>query len=97
MRDRINAADPKNMKMRCAVRPHRAWTISNQVCAYGALSLSLAASWFDGVRMYKCRDTLIGTHLCKKEDLDSGTSPVPPWARNSVFVRNGTGLELQVM
>jgi hypothetical protein len=63
--DKINAADPKNMKMRCAVRPHRAWTISSQVCAYGALSLSLAASWFDGVSMCACR-AFSSVHTCAK-------------------------------
>lgn len=37
-------ARPKNMKMRCAAVPHRAPTISSQVCAYGALSFNFAAS-----------------------------------------------------
>ena len=47
--------------------------------------------------MYTRRVILIGSHLRKEEDLDSGTSPVPPRTRNSVFVRDGTGLELWEM
>ena len=47
--------------------------------------------------MYAGKGILIGVHLRKEEDLDSGTSPVPPRARNPVLVRNGTGLELEEM
>lgn len=45
-------ARPKNMNTKWATEPQRAATISSQVCACGALSLSFAASYVkmgDGV------------------------------------------------
>ncbi len=35
--------------------------------------------------------------LCKKEDLNSCASTIPPWTRNAVFVCHSTGLQLQRM
>ena len=40
-------AHPKNMNTQCAKVPQRAPTISSQVCAFGALSFSFAASCGD--------------------------------------------------
>lgn len=38
-------ARPKKRKTLCAKVPQRTATISSQVCAFGALSFSFAASW----------------------------------------------------
>ena len=41
----IFVASPKNMNTKCATVPQRAAMISRNVCALGALSLSLAANY----------------------------------------------------
>jgi hypothetical protein len=53
------------MKMRCAVLPHRAPTISSQVCAYGALSFNFAASYI-GVSLYTMHENEILMHHGKE-------------------------------
>lgn len=88
---------PKNMKIACAKVPQRAPTISNQVWAYGAFNFNFAASfWRFFVRKfnYILQITLL-TDLCKKKDLDCSSATIPPRSRDSIFVRDSTGLKLR--
>ena len=71
-------------------------TLCSRYLSKYRMRFSLAKSWFNKVRMYACTGILMSTYLCEEEDSDNGTSSKLPWARNSILVCNGTGLELQV-